>query len=225
MSLLQRQVVVTGATGGLGGAVVRELARLGAACHLPVRGQASAELRAIEGVTVHAGVDVGSESDLQSFYGSLPVLWASIHLVGGFAMAPIEATTLEDLDAMLRLNLTTCFLCCRAAIGRMNEGGRIVNVGARPALAPVAGMTAYTLSKAAVMALSSSLAAEVRDRKILVNTVVPSIIDTPQNRQAMPNADHGAWPTPAQVAKTIAFLASTDNQLVSGANIPVYGRV
>jgi len=204
--------------------VVRELLGQGVHCHLPVRGRAPADLDDVEGVVVHAGVDVSSEEDVRSFYASLPELWASIHLVGGFAMAPIDRTSLGEFEAMLRLNTLTCFLCCREAVGRMPNGGRIVNVGARPVLEPVAGMSAYTASKAAVLGLTASLAAEVRDRDILVNAVVPSIIDTPNNRRAMPQADHASWPTPLQVAKTIAFLVSADNQLVSGASLPVYGR-
>src|SRR6185436_2025652 len=104
--------------------------------------------------------------------------------------------------------------------------GRIVNVAARPALEPRsgAGMAAYVASKAAVAALTQALAAELAPRRILVNAIAPSIIDTPANRAAMPDADHASWPTPAEIAATILFLASADNQVTSGAIVPVYGR-
>jgi NAD(P)-dependent dehydrogenase (short-subunit alcohol dehydrogenase family) len=130
----------------------------------------------------------------------------------------------------IELNLVTCFLCCRAAVRAMtrgNAGGRIVNVAARPALEwrTGAGMTAYTATKAAVAALTVSLAQEVANDRILVNAVAPSIIDTPANRRSMPNADHSTWPKPAQIAQTIAFLASPQNQVTRGGIVPVYGRV
>jgi len=102
--------------------------------------------------------------------------------------------------------------------------GRIVNVAARPVLVPTAQMTAYSASKAAVAALTLSLAEELAESSIWVNAIVPSIIDTPANRAAMPDADHGAWPTPEQIAATIMFLASPQNSVTRGALVPVYGR-
>ena len=129
----------------------------------------------------------------------------------------------------VELNLVTSFLCCQAAVRAMvqGNGGRIVNVAARPALEwrTGAGMTAYTATKAAVAALTVALAEEVAKNGILVNAVAPSIIDTPANRVAMPKADHSAWPKPDEIARTIAFLASPENQVTRGAVVPVYGRV
>jgi NAD(P)-dependent dehydrogenase (short-subunit alcohol dehydrogenase family) len=129
---------------------------------------------------------------------------------------------------MMRINARTAFLCCRAAIARMGrEGGRIVNVVARPALDPStgAGMVAYTMSKAAIAALTLALSRELRDRGIRVSAVAPSIMDTPTNRRAMPGADHDAWPTVEEVARVAAFLASPANRAVGGALVPVYGSV
>ncbi len=103
-------------------------------------------------------------------------------------------------------------------------GGRIINVAARPALVPAGGMLAYTTSKAAVASLTQCLAAEVIGESILVNAVVPSIIDTPANRSSMRDADHASWPKAAEIAEAIAFLASPSNRLTSGALVPVYGR-
>src|SRR4029079_12833333 len=110
------------------------------------------------------------------------------------------------------------------SIRRSGGGGRIVNVAARPVVSPAPGMTAYVASKAAVAAITQSLAAELAADRILVNAVLPSIIDTPANRAAMPKADHAAWPKPAEIAEAIGFLASPDNTLTSGALLPVYGR-
>jgi NAD(P)-dependent dehydrogenase (short-subunit alcohol dehydrogenase family) len=110
---------------------------------------------------------------------------------------------------------------------RHDGGGRLVNVAARPALEwrTGAGMTAYTATKAAVAALTVALAEEVAKNGILVNAIAPSIIDTPANRNAMPKADHSAWPKPDQIARTIVYLASPENQVTRGAIVPVYGRV
>jgi NAD(P)-dependent dehydrogenase (short-subunit alcohol dehydrogenase family) len=206
-----KHVVVSGGKGALGRAVVEKLTARGATVHL---------LDVPE-------VDAGDEAQVSAFYSALPELWASVHLVGGFQMAPIGKTTLADFEKMWRLNTVTCFLACREAVRvmkRAHVAGRIVNVAARPALQPAGGMIAYVAGKAGVAAITESLAVELAGDEILVNAVVPSIIDTPANRAAMPNADHSSWPKPAQIAETIAFLASPENALTSGTLVPVYGR-
>jgi NAD(P)-dependent dehydrogenase (short-subunit alcohol dehydrogenase family) len=106
---------------------------------------------------------------------------------------------------------------------RRSKGGRIVNVGARVSELPAGGMVAYTASKGAIAALTRSLAVEVRRDAILVNAILPSIIDTPANRAAMPDADTSKWPKPEEIARTILWLASPENQLTTGALVPVYG--
>jgi NAD(P)-dependent dehydrogenase (short-subunit alcohol dehydrogenase family) len=173
-----------------------------------------------------ATVDLSSEAAAAAYYADLPPLWASVQLAGGFAMAPIAETSLTEFERMWRMNTVTCFLACREAVRSIRRagGGRIVNVAARPVVAPAPGMTAYVASKAGVAAITQALAAELAGDRILVNAVLPSIIDTPANRAAMPSADHAAWPTPAQLAQAIGFLASPDNALTSGALVPVYGR-
>lgn len=208
-----RHIVVTGGRGALGQAVVELLRARGAIVHAPTRAELSLD----------------DERATVAYYAGVPPLWASIHLVGGFAMARIEDTSLADIEAMWRLNTVTCFLACREAIASMRRGdrgagGRIVNVAARPVLSPVGGMVAYAAAKASVAAITQSLAVEVRQERILVNAVVPSTIDTPANRAAMPAADHAAWPKPAELAETIAFLASPTNTVTSGALVPVFGR-
>jgi NAD(P)-dependent dehydrogenase (short-subunit alcohol dehydrogenase family) len=219
-----QHVVITGGDGGLGHAVVRTFAAAGAICHLPVRGEATAP--PADGVQVTGGIDLTDEPAVERYYGSLPPLAASVHLAGGFAAQPIAETTRADLERLLSINLVTAFLCSREAVKSMRRrgGGRIVNVAARVVEAPAAGMIAYTVSKAAVASLTRSLAEEVKAEGILVNAVLPSIIDTPANRAAMPKADHARWPQPTELAQAVLWLASSENVLTSGALVPVYGR-
>ena len=232
MDYAQRHVVVTGGTGALGGAVVGALIERGAHCHVPYIHAAEAAhfpCRGRPGVDLVEVTDLADDAAVAGLYERVPELWASIHLAGGFAMAQIGATTAADLRRQIDMNLTTTFLCCRAAVAAMSragQGGRIVNVAARPALEwrMGAGMTAYTASKAAVAALTAALAEEVAGRDILVNAVAPSIMDTPLNRKAMPKADFSAWPKVEEVAATIVFLASPGNKVTRGAVVPVYGK-
>jgi NAD(P)-dependent dehydrogenase (short-subunit alcohol dehydrogenase family) len=232
MDYRDRHVVVTGGTGALGHAVVGALVAAGAVCHVPHLVAAEAErfpLREHAKVKLVGGIDLTNEAAVARLYDGVPSLWASIHLAGGFAMTAIGKTTKADLMKQIDLNLVTAFLSCRAAVNAMTRtgaGGRIVNVAARPALEwrSGAGMTAYAASKAALAALTVALAEEVAREEILVNAVAPSIIDTPANRRAMPNADFDAWPKVDEVAATIVFLASPDHQVTRGAVVPVYGR-
>jgi NAD(P)-dependent dehydrogenase (short-subunit alcohol dehydrogenase family) len=225
-----RHVVVTGGTGALGGAVVGALVAAGAVCHVPFLVAAEAEhfpLKNHAQVKLMAAIDLSDEAAVGRLYGSVSGLWASIHLAGGFAMSAVAATSKADLMKQVNLNLVTSFLCCGAAVNAMaGAGGRIVNVAARPALEwrSGAGMAAYAASKAAVAALTAALAEEVAKSGILVNAVAPSIMDTPANRAAMPQADFAAWPKVEEVAATILFLASPQNKVSRGGIVPVYGR-
>jgi NAD(P)-dependent dehydrogenase (short-subunit alcohol dehydrogenase family) len=233
MDFRGRQVVVTGGTGALGTAVVGALVTAGATCHVPHHsdeGLTNYPYRTHPQVKLRAGVDLADEAAVRDFFAAVPSLWASIHLAGGFAPGRVSETDRAGFLRQIDTNLTTCFLCCRAAVRAMGDGGnggRIVNVAARPALEwrTGAGMAAYTASKAAVAALTAALAEEVARDGILVNAVAPSIMDTPANRKAMPKADHAAWPKVEEVASTILFLASPDNRVTRGAIVPVYGRM
>jgi NAD(P)-dependent dehydrogenase (short-subunit alcohol dehydrogenase family) len=220
-----RHVVVTGGVGALGTAVVDALLNAGATCHIPLRDDVAEIAR--DRVTFYPAVDLAEQDQTDLFYSKVPRLWASIHLAGGFAAKKLRDSTRTDLMAQLDTNIVSCFLCCRAALKAFGaDGGRIVNVAARPALEPRtgAGMTAYTIGKSGVAALTAALAEEVAKDGVLVNAVAPSIMDTPANRKAMPKADHVLWPKVEQVAASILFLASPENTVTRGAIVPVYGR-
>jgi NAD(P)-dependent dehydrogenase (short-subunit alcohol dehydrogenase family) len=178
-------------------------------------------------VHVSQGVDLTDEGAVMRFFQALPGLWASIHLAGGFAAQVVAETSLAAFRRQLDMNLVTAFLCSREAIRVMRKspgaGGRIVNVSARPAVLPSSGMVAYSVAKAGVAALSVALAEELKSERIWVNAVVPSIMDTPANRAAMPTADHSSWPSTVAVAEIITFLASPANEAARGGLVPVYG--
>jgi NAD(P)-dependent dehydrogenase (short-subunit alcohol dehydrogenase family) len=222
-----RKVVVTGGTGALGGAVVDAIVREGGRCIVPAH-RAPEKPHASGAVEYVAGVDLTDEAAVAGFYEKAGGIWASIHTAGGFAMGAIEKTSKADYLKMMETNALTAFLCCREAtkaIRRAGGGGRIVNVAAKAAIAPVANMTAYVASKAAVTALTQSLAEELAAEGIWVNAVLPSIMDTPANRAGFPTGtDFSKWPSVAEVAATAAFLASPENRVTRGALVPVYGR-
>jgi NAD(P)-dependent dehydrogenase (short-subunit alcohol dehydrogenase family) len=230
MTDLAKTFVVTGGTGALGTGVVELLLARGATVYLPMHEPelpAHLPWRTNARVKATPKVSLEDEAQVAAFYASVPDLWGSIHLVGGFAMAKLAETSLAEFEKQWRLNTVTCFLACREAVKAMRKagsGGRIVNVGSRPVVTPTPGMISYVASKAGVAALTQSLAPELLAENILINAVLPSTIDTPANRAAMPKADHDAWPKPAQIAETIAFLASPSNVLTTGTLVPVYGR-
>jgi NAD(P)-dependent dehydrogenase (short-subunit alcohol dehydrogenase family) len=229
MDFRNRHVVVTGGAGALGTAVVARLLEAGAVCHVPCLNEAEAarfRLRDHKQVLVSITGSLADEAAVEKLYRGATSLWASIHTIGGFAASALHDTDLATIRQQIEMNLISCILCCRAAVRAMTAGGRIVNVAARPALEwrTGAGMTAYAASKAGVAALTAALAEEVAKDGILVNAVAPSIMDTPANRQAMPKADYALWPKVEEVAATIAFLASPENQVTRGAIVPVYGK-
>ena len=232
MDYRERHVVVTGGTGALGTAVVGALLEAGAVCHVPYRSEGEAK-RFPHGdnkkVSLVALRDLADEAAVTDFYGGLDQLWASIHIAGGFAFAPIATSDKALLLGQLNANLVSAYLCSRAAVAafeRAGAGGRIVNVAARHALEPRLGasLTAYTVAKAGVAALTMALGEEIAKDDVLVNAVAPSIMDTPANRKSMPKADFDAWPKVEEVAAAIMFLASPENKVTRGAIVPVYGK-
>lgn len=232
MNYQDRHVVVTGATGALGTAVLDALLQAGATCHVPYRSKQAIEHSPHRGnahVSFVALNDLADEPSVSRYYEGLPAFWAAIHVAGSFASAPIANSSKALLMEQLDTNLVSAYVCSRSAamaLRRLGAGGRIVNVAARQALEPRlgSGSVAYTISKAGVAALTTSLGAELANDGILVNAVAPSIMDTPANRKAMPNADFTSWPKVEDVAATILFLASPANTVTRGAVVPVYGR-
>ena len=234
MDFRNRHVVVTGGAGALGTAVVAALIEAGAICHVPCFDEAEAKrfrFRDHKQAAVSVAGSLAEETAVARLFDGLPSLWASIHIAGGFAFAPLRDAEVATIRQQIDMNFLSCILCCRAAVRTLaakapGAGGRIVNIAARPALEWRSGaaMAAYAASKAAVAALTVALAEEVAKDGILVNAVAPSTLDTPANRQAMPKADFTLWPKLDEVAATILFLASPDNRVTRGGIVPVYGK-
>jgi NAD(P)-dependent dehydrogenase (short-subunit alcohol dehydrogenase family) len=154
-------------------------------------------------------------------------LRALVNLVGGFASGGrVHETPIEDFERQFRLNLRPTYLLCAAALPSMLQegGGSIVCVSTRAAVRPFAGAAGYITSKAAVLAFVDALAAEYTKDGVRANAILPSVIDTPGNRAAEPDADHARWVRPEEIARVIRFLCSEDAAPTSGAHIPVYGR-
>lgn len=225
--LENRPVLVAGGTGGLGAAVVRRLAEDGARPvvldqRLPGAGRAHPEATYHEvDVLDPAAIDALLE---RSVDGPPAVL---VNVIGGYhAGEPVQELAGETLREQLDLNLMTAFGLTKAVLGRMDRDrpGRIVHVSSRVARDSGANAFAYSVSKLAVLRLVEAVAAELHGTRITINAILPSVIDTPANRAAMPQSDHDRWPKPHELADVIAFLVSERAQLISGAAIPVYGR-
>jgi NAD(P)-dependent dehydrogenase (short-subunit alcohol dehydrogenase family) len=222
-------VLVTGGTGALGGAVLREL--LDAGHDLTTTWIAERERERVEAElgdkVALVQADVASPDGAASAVEAVPDLKAVVNLVGGFMAGPkLHEIEPEDFDRMLRLNVVTAFNVARAAMPVLvaNGGGAFVGVSARPALKPFPGSAAYATSKAGVLALVKAIDADYRHDGVRANAILPSVIDTPANRAAEPDADFSKWVPPQQLAKVIRFLISPDSEPTSGAGIPVYGR-
>jgi NAD(P)-dependent dehydrogenase (short-subunit alcohol dehydrogenase family) len=232
MDYQDRHVVVTGGTGALGSAVVGALLAAGAICHVPYRDEEEAKRFVHRGngnVSLVALKDLADEPAVTAFYADIDPLWASIHIAGGFAYAPITQSDRTVLMNQLQSNLISAYQCSRAAVTafrRHSNGGRIVNIAARQGLESRLGsnLTAYAVAKAGVVALTIALAEEVAKEGIWVNAVAPSTMDTPANRASMPKTDFSAWPRLEEVAATILFLASPANKVTRGAVVPAYGK-
>ncbi|PJF35096.1 MAG: hypothetical protein CUN49_12325 [Candidatus Thermofonsia Clade 1 bacterium] len=158
-------------------------------------------------------------------YGKVDIL---VNVAGGFkAGGPVHEMDEEVWDFMMNINAKTAFLLSAAVVRSMvahKTRGRIVNIAARAALSGLPTISGYSASKSAVLRLTESMAAELAEYGITVNAVMPSVIDTPQNRRSDPNADHSRWVTPESLAEVILFLVSDSARDISGAAIPVYGR-
>lgn len=232
----ERVVMVAGASGNLGGAVARAFHRAGAHLVLPDRAhdrlpRLFPELAASPAHLLAGGVDATDPAAVQQLvdaaiarFGRIDVL---ANTIGGYrAGTPVAKTSLETWDFMLELNARTAFILSRTVLPAMiHQGsGRIIHTAARAALAGTANHSAYNASKAVVVRLVESMAAETRHQGITVNCVLPGTIDTPENRQAMPKADPTTWVSPDAIAEAFLFLASDAAREITGAALPVYGR-
>jgi len=232
----QRVVMITGAAGNLGLAAAQAFQKSGAKLTLVDRAPGRLQKLFPELVdspncffadsvdlTDAAAVEAMANETVNRF-GRIDVL---INTAGGYrAGTPLHSTTLETWDLMLNLNARSVFIVSRAVIPHLlrQGSGKIVSVASRAALAGEAGASAYSVSKSAVVRLTESMAAELKEHGINVNCVLPGIINTPPNRQAMPDADHRRWVEPESLAEVILFLASDVARDIHGAALPVYGR-
>jgi NAD(P)-dependent dehydrogenase (short-subunit alcohol dehydrogenase family) len=217
-----RRVVVFGAGGALGGGLVAAFAGAGAAV-VGADARLPREERRVAGAQYHA-VDVTDDAALGAFFGGQSTPWAVVNTVGGFAPhAPLPELDPAELTGQLTLNLVSAALVTKHALRVMAPAGegRIVHTASRAAVATRGTGFAYSVSKLGVMHLVSMAADETRGTGITVNCVVPTIIDTPANRAAMPDADHDGWPKVADIARSYMYLASPESHLVSGAAVPV----
>lgn len=231
-----RVVAVTGAAGNLGVAVARAFQSAGAKLVLVDRGadrlrRLLPEIADSPDHFLANGVDLNDaaavERTVKEAVRRFDRIDALVNTVGGYkAGTPLNETPLEDWDFLMNLNARSVFVSCRAVIRQMvkQRAGKIVNVASRAALAGGAGAAIYSASKSAVVRLTESIAAELKDAGVNVNCVLPGIIDTPPNRQAMPDADHSRWVAPEALADVILFLASDAARAIHGAALPVDGR-
>lgn len=232
MDFSNKTVLITGAAGNLGAAVAEVMSARGARLAL-------LDLRR-DGLVQRYGqatdrrlllpVNLLQPAEVQEAVQAAQAQWGRIdvlcNLAGGFRMGPpVHETQDRDWDFLMDINVRTLLNMVRAVVPGMlaSGGGSIVNVGAQSALRGAAHMGAYTASKGAVIRLTESMAAELREQNIRINCVLPSIIDTPENRAAMPEADPARWVSPQDLAQTIAFLASDAARAVHGVALPVSG--
>src|ERR1700722_5921988 len=228
-----KRVVVTGAGGSLGAAVARAFAASGARLALIDRSADTHDLVRSLGSThtFLGGVDLTDPARARAAIdaaaawlgGGIDVL---VNIAGGFRWETVAAGTLETWDFMYALNLKTTVCTSKAVLPHLPaNGGRIINVGAAATARAAMGMGAYAASKSGVARLTEALAEELKDKGATVNAVLPSIIDTAANRAEMPSADFSRWVAPAALADVILFLASDAARAITGASIPVLGRV
>jgi NAD(P)-dependent dehydrogenase (short-subunit alcohol dehydrogenase family) len=226
-----KRVVITGASGALGVAVAQAFAAAGAKLALIDKVTESKALQSFGAPHLFlGGVDLGdlgqAESAMNAAAAELGGIDALINIAGGFRWETIADGKLETWDFLYAINLKTAVCACKGALRHLlTSQGHIVNVGAGAAAKAGLGMGAYTASKAGVAKLTEALAEELKDKGVNVNAVLPSIIDTPINRADMPDADFTRWVQPAALADVIVFLASDAARAITGASVPVSGRV
>jgi NAD(P)-dependent dehydrogenase (short-subunit alcohol dehydrogenase family) len=227
-------VVITGAAGNLGAAVAAVMAGSGARLACLDRSQEKldrlvAALPSGAAILPLAGVDLASpqacEAAVAKVLDRFGRITALVNTVGGFEAGPVATKALDQFDRMLNANARIALTVSAAVLPAMQRAGhgRIVHIAAMAGLKAPAGLAAYAASKAALMRLAESIAEEYRGDGITANCVLPSVIDTPENRAAMPKADRSSWVSPIAIARLIGFLASPAGGVVTGAAIPATG--
>jgi NAD(P)-dependent dehydrogenase (short-subunit alcohol dehydrogenase family) len=226
-----RVAVVTGASGALGSAVARAFADAGAqvaACDVVGPDDEEALLSTGPDVAFYEA-DLTDESEVEETVAAIAEEHGRIDALCNVAGTwrggtPIDETELETFELLFDVNLKTMFLASKHAIPHLRAAeGSIVSVSARSSLEGGEGDGPYRASKAGVRLLTETIAAENRGT-VRANAIMPSVIDTPANREMMPDADHDSWPTPAEIAAVVLFLASDAAGVTSGAAVPVYGE-
>lgn len=226
MDLKGKIIVVTGGLGALGKAVTGAAAAAGATVIAVDRVDGTPQ----SGVESSPALDLGDAKATREAFAALAKKYgridALVNIAGGFVWETLTDGAVETWDRLYQINLRTAVNACQAALPHLPaSGASIVNIGAAGALKAATGMGAYAASKAGVMRLTEALAEELKARDVTVNAVLPSIIDTAANRADMPDADYSKWVTPQALADVIVFLMSERARAVTGALIPVTGRV
>jgi len=233
--LENRTVLITGAAGGLGSIVAKKLSSHGATMGLlDLQEERLAEVAKGLGEPTpwYKAVNLLDKEALsdavEQAHRSLGSIDVIVHTVGGFAMgSPVHDTPQSDWEKMFNLNLWSCIGMAEASVPLLKnseQGGRLIFVSARAALEGAPSMGAYCASKGALIRVVESMSAELLHDDVTVNCVLPSVIDTPGNRNAMPEADPQKWVSPDSLGDVISFLASDGARDISGAAIPVYGK-
>jgi NAD(P)-dependent dehydrogenase (short-subunit alcohol dehydrogenase family) len=217
-------IAVTGAAGALGAAVTRVLTRHGAKV-LAI--DYAAEIGDSGQVESHSGVDLADAAATDKLFARIGGgLHGLANVAGGFSWTTVADSAADDWQRLFRLNVLTTLNACRAASAALTAaGGAIVNVGAAATAKAAAGMGPYTATKSGVSRLTEALAEEMKDHGVRVNAVLPTIIDTATNRADMPDAEFDRWVAPEALGEVIAFLLSDRASAVTGALVPVAGRV
>jgi NAD(P)-dependent dehydrogenase (short-subunit alcohol dehydrogenase family) len=229
VNLSGKVFIVTGALGALGQAVTACLIAHGAKLAL-LANRTRPGAKRPAGALLYTGVDLSQRDSASGICGrvftEMGRIDGLVNLAGGFQWDELEGSSLESWESMFRVNLLTAVVTCEAVVPYLlrNKRGVIVNIGATGAIKATCGMGAYAASKAGVVKLTEALADEVKDRGVTVNAVLPSILDTPDNRASMPTADFTRWVSPMAVAEAIAFLLSDQARDISGVSLPVAGR-
>ena len=224
-ALAGRRIIVLGARGGLGRSVVQRLRTDGASV-TAADSRPPADAGRAEGVD-HVTVDALDEASVAAALATAPPPAAVVNLIGGYTPPQsLPGLDIATLRQQLELNLVTAAIVTKHALPVLagQGGGTIVHVSSRVAVQQGENAFAYSVSKLGVVRLVEAAAAEGRKLGVRVNCIMPSIIDTPANRAALPDAEHERWPKPSELAAVLAFLVSDDAALISGAAIPVYGR-